>query len=290
MKIDIKNKVITHKNQTRTYDDIMEILSPLDEDVVYMAGSIIEGAVSKSSVGMGNELSDIDIFIIRQHKDFVKTKATYVTTIKKVFFLEGILNGLDIEVYDYDYIKQLTDVVNEYKAKANKRIGNTFAEKMDEGNSITEISTFFSRLKHSICLHNIETYHDLIGKINFDNFFQISISHYITKLDNMYPDIYGNLWAKQYDVSLYCVREAYLNVMRIILLSEEILVDRVKWIPIKFKNMVYSKKRYLEIWQTYVDLTRGDLTDDTLCDEMIRKALRQSKQVVEEILLGGISL
>lgn len=57
--IEIKQRDITIAKK-----DILEILNYKKEDIIFLGGSLIEGSINKFSKGMGNKLSDIDVFIL----------------------------------------------------------------------------------------------------------------------------------------------------------------------------------------------------------------------------------
>lgn len=290
MKINTNNRTISHKNKVYSYNELLSELKPHQNDVVYLAGSIVEGATAPYSFGMGNELSDIDVFIIREHDRFEATAADYVYKTKKIYFLNNILNGLDIEIFDSDYVTQLTAAIKNSKVKHNERISSVFQKKLEDNNSFEEINSFLCRLKYSICIYNFDKYNEVVSNIDFEHFSNIYINHLVTNVDNILPDVYGNLEWCQFDVALYCMRNLCFYVMKIVLSKEGVFVDRSKWVPLKMRNMVYSKPLYLNIWKDYVSLFRSDISDDKACKNMILNVLADLKQEIEKVLLGGVSL
>lgn len=290
MEIDIFRKQITHNSKIYAYDDILSKLQILNDDIVYLAGSVIEGAVAECSAGMGNELSDIDVFIIRKHDDFETTTADYIYKTKKVYFVNAVLNGLDVEVLDYDYITQLATTIKSSAIRSSERTSTIFSSKMGDNNSFTEINAFLCRLKYSICIWNFDKYDELIKSFDFEHFSKICINHLVTKVDNIFPDIYGNLESCQYDVALYCMRDAFFYIMKIVLLNEGVFVDRPKWMPLKLRNLADLKHEYMNIWKAYVSLFRSDIMGDKACEAVVRNVLTNSKQEIERVLMGGVSL
>lgn len=290
MKIDIINNTISHKNEVYSFDDILRELHPLKDDIVYLAGSIIEGAIAPCAEKMGNDLSDIDVFIIRKHSDYETTTSEYAEKMKKIYFLNNVLNGLDVEVFDYDYVEWLSNIVDDSMITPNERTSTLFSSKGEENSSFTKINAFLCRLKYSICIYNYEKYNEIVQNINFNHFSSLYIHHLVTRVDNILPDIYGNIEVQQYDVALYCMREVFIYIMRIILLREGVFVDRPKWIPLKFKNMVKVKTGYLKVWNVYSDLFIKDISDGKTCEVVLHEGLECAKQEIEYILLGGISL
>ena len=60
------------KGLNREIDEnkVVEMLDLFESDIVLLTGSLIEGMTNSVSINMGNELSDIDIYIIRENKNF----------------------------------------------------------------------------------------------------------------------------------------------------------------------------------------------------------------------------
>ena len=59
--------IIQFKQMNRSLDTetIMQRLNAGADDIVYIGGSLVDGTVNPLSEGMGNESSDVDVFVIR---------------------------------------------------------------------------------------------------------------------------------------------------------------------------------------------------------------------------------
>lgn len=290
MEINIEKELIIDKNKSLRFQEIVDALHPYDADIIYIGGSLVEGTISKISYGMGNKYSDIDVFIIRKHNAFESTDSVYNQGIKKTFFVDNFFVGLDVEVFDYDYINKLLTILKNHKLNANERSRNTLSNVIPEGGSFTLINSFLNRLMYSICIYNIEEYSRLKSEMNFKNFLSIKRSNFIATTDNMYADVIGNMDNNQLDVAIICMRQVFMNVLNIVLATEDIFVDRDKWIPLKFRNFVHSSGKYMELWEAYLSLFYSDIREEAHSRAVLELAVKVTKKTLEDVLLGGLSL
>lgn len=291
MQVDIKKGTISNNlEETISFAEIVGVIQPLANDVVYLGGSIIEGGVDKYSMGMGNNYSDIDVFIIRDHNDFTSTEAVYNESSRKTYFVDGVLNGLDIEVYDFNFVSFLTAALKEYKPQADMRNKNSVKTLLPVGYNIDFLSTFLNRLMNSVCIFNNKSYESIKSKIDFNKYCTIKRDSLLVFLDNAYPDVEGNIEAGQNDVALYCMREIFLMLVGAVLANEGILFDRTKWLPVKLKNYTNLTGKYKQLWLNYLLLFKADLHSKDSCTSIIKDAMEFCKGVTEDILLGDLKL
>lgn len=290
MKVDINNRTICIGNNIASFEDILHNLHPYADDIIFLAGSLIEGALEENSKGMGNDHSDVDVFIIREHQKFVDTKAVYTREVRKTLFCDNILTGLDIEVYDKDYVDSILRGLEYCHLSKDERSRNALLKFIPKGGSFTEINYFLNRLMYSVCIYNYEKFIWLKNHMNFNRFLDLGKNNLIASIDNEYPDIVGNLQAGQLDVAITCIREMYFSLIKVILSNEGIFVDRNKWIPLKFRNLVKRVNGYEEVWNEYGKLFYSDIQDRKKCEETITSALNAAHRALEKLLLGGIEL
>ena len=81
--------IIQFKQINRSLDTetILPRLNAGADDIVYIGGSLVDGSVNPLSGGMGNESSDVDVFIIKGGADFRDSESEYKESIKKTFLL-----------------------------------------------------------------------------------------------------------------------------------------------------------------------------------------------------------
>lgn len=291
MKIDIDQRVIIIDDGRKVFfDEICERVNASTKDIVYLGGSIIEGQVNHIAAGMGNKYSDVDVFIIRDHDEFINTVGVYEEAVRKTFFCENLPLGLDVEVLDKQYIESLANAIHKASIDPNGKVANVFKKLLPAGNSIEFINTILCRLKNSICIHGNGEYEGICSSIDFSKFLDLMIAQKIVAIDNKFDDVEGNLSVGQLDTALICIRRIVLSVMETVLMSQGFFSDREKWVQLKFKNLCLQDSSYSMFWEKAFELFRGDLSDDALCEAVISESIHMSKRTIERILLGGNDL
>lgn len=87
MQFSIRSNSIYVRDFEIKYSDIISKLSLHNNDIAYISGSLVEGVLDEFGKGMGNQYSDIDVFIIREHSLFVETESIYCDQYKKQHLL-----------------------------------------------------------------------------------------------------------------------------------------------------------------------------------------------------------
>lgn len=291
MNVNLKNgKLIVGDEIQIAFDEICNSVCASDTDIVYLGGSLIEGRISSLSKGMGNRYSDIDVFIIRDHLQFLQTDCVYDDVVRKTFFCNDLPIGLDVEVYDKEYVDSLISAIDAIEINSATRIANVFSKYLNHGDEITFINSFLCRLSNSICVCRNENYNKLLSKINLQKFLDILKDLTIIETDDIFYDLYGNLDSNQLDVALYCARKVVLNVMRIVLMNNGCFSDREKWVFLKFQNMSMQENEFMPFYENACILFRGGLQDDMYCRQVIEKSIHASKKEIEKIVLGECAL
>lgn len=272
-------------NKTLNSDDIHNVLMPYNTDIVYLGGSLIEGSINPYGRGMGNVYSDIDVFIVRNHENYIVTKGEYNEKIKKTDFYTTP-NGIsfDIEIYDRDCVDNVIELLESSEININERVLNYID--FPEGWNMESANSFFCRIKNSICIYNEDAYEKIIAKINFGKFIHIYKYFLMNGIDNIVQDVMGNEKANQIETALLCAREACYHLMGIILLNEEQMYDRKKWLFIKFKNLVETKSMYVEELESCRQLFFGQIDEHEEAERMIHKFLGTMEKSLENIMIG----
>lgn len=233
--------------------DLIKLLKSLNispNTIAYLGGSAIEGSICDKSTGMGNKLSDLDLFIILPNEEFYAMQSDYSTTTEKNAFISIDNVSLDITYYKMEDIDSLTLFINNLEIDNNKKVLGMLNQ--SNGWDADKVNEIINRLIHSIPIQNEELYNNLIKSINLKKFCTIFHKMLITSIDNLIIDIQGNLDANQIDTALYCAREAYLRFMKSIIYKKFDTVDRDKWIPLKVYNL--KSKNIDKVTQTYYNL------------------------------------
>jgi len=288
--IELSAEGIKKAEELISYEELIQIIQPFKTDIIYLGGSLIEGQIESLSMGMGNELSDLDIYIIREHNNFVNTDFVYNQSVKKTYFINNVLGGIDVEVFDRDFINNLNEILLNKKINPSERCGNFFSDGLADGGSYRLINSFLNRLKYSICLYNEDGYNELKSQINFNRFLEIKKANQLVIIDNIFPDIIGNIRLNQLDVALYCSRELFLEALEYILANEKIFVDRKKWVVLKFRNLVEQEKMYTTLWHEYGCLFLSELSSFKKMELVINSAINTIKDTLEDSLFTGGTL
>ncbi|WP_227956458.1 hypothetical protein, partial [Streptococcus sanguinis] len=119
----MKNELyITKIDKKLDLNNLKAHLKLFPDDIAYIGGSLIDGQINKYSEGLGNKYSDLDIFIIRESSKFLDSNSTYAGKFKKIDFLELPEYGIDIEIYDRQFIENLILSVNNIELASNQRV------------------------------------------------------------------------------------------------------------------------------------------------------------------------
>lgn len=289
-RIELEDGIIQKGIKSISYAELIKTIQPYEDDIVYLGGSIIEGSIEKLSLGMGNEKSDLDVFVIRNNDLFQKTGGVYEQNVRKTFFIDSLFDGIDVEVYDRKFVDDLVEVLDETRMDANKRSRNLFSESKLEGGSYRIINTFLNRLKYSVCIYNKTAYDEIRAKLNFHRFLELKKANQLVRIDNMFPDIEGNTQTRQFHVALYCLRELFIEVAEYVLSKEGIYVDRKKWVILKLSNLVAQKNCYNKLWFSYKRMFLDSITFDDNLEKDINYTIGVLKETLEDSLFAGGTL
>lgn len=273
------NKVITKKN-------IEDNINFLDSDIVYLGGSLIEGEVNEISKNIGNKYSDLDVFVIRK-EGYDETKAIYNNKLKKTFFKKINNINVDIEIYDIKILNSLINSVNNIKLSKDNKISNSLY--LDYDISENEINDFLGRLKNSICIKNKQKYEEIKESIKFSSWINFQKEIILNDIENKEEDILGALSENQIDVALYSLRLRYYAFMKYILLLNNEIIDRDKWISLKIKNLIQKKKEYEVIYEEYKNIFLMDMTDFNEAEKKINSNIKFVIKKIEEEFLKEVN-
>ncbi|MBL6440130.1 hypothetical protein JNE33_06360 [Streptococcus suis] len=277
---------ITKINKTIDFNNLREHLNLFTDDIAYLGGSLIDGEVNKYSKGLGNKYSDLDIFIIRESSKFQDSDSTYAGKFKKIDFLELPEYGIDIEIYDRQFIENLILSVNNIELVSDQRVSNSFV--IDDSFDYADISTFFNRFRNSICIFNENEFDLLKNKLVLSKWLELQKYSIINLIENLYADILGNLDEKNYDVAVMCTRDAYLLLIKYIVFSLGDTVDRDKWLSVKLRNIVKYHPSYQELESLYNILFFGDLSNDDSKLKVCKDSIKFIKKTLESEEMGEL--
>ncbi|MBZ2040306.1 hypothetical protein [Streptococcus sanguinis] len=283
----MKNELyITKIDKKLDLNNLKAHLKLFPDDIAYIGGSLIDGQINKYSEGLGNKYSDLDIFIIRESSKFLDSNSTYAGKFKKIDFLELPEYGIDIEIYDRQFIENLILSVNNIELASNQRVSNSFV--IDDSFDYIDISTFFNRFRNSICIFNENEFGLLKNKLVLSKWLELQKYSIINLIENLYADILGNLDEKNYDVAVMCTRDAYLLLIKYIVFSLDDTVDRDKWLSVKLRNIVKYHPSYQELESLYDILFFGDLSNDDSKLKVCQDSIKFIKKTLESEEMEGL--
>jgi hypothetical protein len=218
-----------------TLGELLSTIQAKQEDCVFLAGSIVESINMPHSDGMGNKLSDIDIFLLTEYIDRFEN-ARYDTKDFKLDFLQLNDSKLDIEIYNKSIIMNGLNSLANLKIDNSIRTQNLF--RISDNISMTSFLSIVHRLLTGITVmgdEQLELYKN--NKSFRTNYFRILSRLAIGKIESNYDDAIGNLDCGSFDVALFAARNILVETVKVYLFSHQISLDRDKWALLKLRNL-----------------------------------------------------
>ena len=242
---------ISKKNTEIRKQDILDKLDFLQDDIAFIAGSLIEEEVNPLSKGMGNRLSDIDCFILTDSiVDIGVNETGYSFGNRKTRFDRIMGINFDTEIYPKKAVLHYADQINNLKFDMEQRAYNWISNR-DHSFSIWNLNSVIHRLLNSVPLYNQEGYRLLLDGLNKDNFFRFNVILAINEVEVRYDDIVGNLETSQFEVAVHSARDALNSAMKAYIFYRKTSFDRDRWIPLKLKNLAEADAQASEIYNEY---------------------------------------
>ena len=242
------------KGLNREIDEnkVVEMLDLFESDIVLLTGSLIEGMTNSVSINMGNELSDIDIYIIRENKNFYLRDYVYDEGYSVTYFKKYDNVNYDISVFRKDDVEFLFKEIDKIHFENRKRILNSL--KLPNYWDLRATNEFINRIHYSINIKGKKEWDLLYKKLNLSLYCDLYKRHLMTYIDNAYEDILGNVQSKQYETALYCIRYSYMLLIQVALYNEKETLDREKWAVLKLENLVNIDSFYKIILDKYYEI------------------------------------
>lgn len=235
------NKIYIKKIQKEIdIDNLYNKLSPNENDILFISGSLIEGQNNICSDGMGNKRSDIDVFILTDRVAQFNNN-DYDENYCKTTFLELDGEQFDVEIYRISDLIYFWECLNEINFNDSETDNvRTMNLLKIERTAIKKYMSLTHRLLNGICIHNNQQYEEIKKKINMENYYVYNIRTYVNIIDLCYDDVLGYLEEGQGILAVLMARNLLLNAAAVHLLKNRISFDRDKWIPLLMENL--SKK------------------------------------------------
>lgn len=278
---------IKQRNIAIDKNDILNILKYEKEDIIFLSGSLIEGSINELSKGMGNRLSDIDVFILADDINKIhKSSVDYDWDCFKIQFkrLYGI--SFDIEIHSKQVVLDLMQQLSKYKFDDDTRTYNIL--KLPASLDLSKFTSFTHRLLNGLPIYNEEKFEEIKRNFNQDNYYKLMTRESINKVDINYEDVCGNLENGQVEVAAFIARGILMETMKAYIFYKKTSLDRDKWIPMKLKNLAQCDKQSAGIYEKFKKLYFEQMLDS---EEALRtnaeKIIDFSNDIINEIGQGG---
>lgn len=253
------NEVMVFEKINRKLDinKLIDRIQPNSNDILFVAGSLIEGEMSKHSSGMGNINSDIDIFIITDDMEYYNDVVYDEGFCKTTFFgLDG--NSFDVEIYEYKeviyFIEKLRKIDFEDKDIDNICTLNLFDLNYS---MLNQYMSFIHRIINSKPIYNCDKYYNIREQICEKNYYLYNVRYNINQVDLYYEDIVGYIEEKQGILAVCLARKLMFYAIGAFLFANNISFDREKWIPLLLENLSKENEKLKEIFESFKQLSFG---------------------------------
>lgn len=283
----IKELKLDKLGKSISIKEILNSIEYCEKDIVYIGGSLIEGIIEPCSKGMGNKYSDLDVFIIREHSDFLRTDCVYSGKVKKTCF--NVVNGIgcDIEIYDIERILQVIESISKAEIQEDERVLNYI--KYPKGWDLWTLNSFYNRIHSSICIFGETKYLCLKENLKIQKFMEIYKYHLLNEIDNKIDDVKGNIDCNELFTALLCMRDICNDLMWLILLNSQIMCDRKKWIWLKYNNYVTGNDEKKEFYEKVKYILFGSIPEKELESTLV-EFMSQIEHEIENILVGELDI
>lgn len=278
---------IEQRNITINKNDILSILQFQKEDIIYLSGSLIEGSTNKLSKGMGNKLSDIDVFILADDFDKIeKSLLDYDRDQIKTQFkkLHGI--SIDIEIYSKVVIYDLLEQINNAIFSDDTRIFNVI--NLPNGLDLYYFTSLIHRFINGVPIYNDDKFDKVRRNFKEENFYKFMTRVSVNKIDVNYEDVVGNIDSGNLEVAVSIARSILMETMKAYIFYNKTSIDRDKWIPLKIKNLAFYDSDALKVYEKFKKLYFEEKLDN---DKSLRinaeKIIDFSNEIVSKIGQAG---
>jgi hypothetical protein len=278
---------IKQKNIVIDKKDIVKILNFENQDLIFLSGSLIEGSINVLSKGMGNKLSDIDVFILSDDIENIKSSILdYDRNYLKTQFKKLYGINFDIEIYSKQIILDLIKQLNEYNFDDNIRTFN--ALKLPNGFNLFDFTSFIHRFLNSISIYNEDKLEEIKHTLNESNYFKLMKRIAINQVDLYYEDVVGNIETGQFEVAVNTARRILLETIKAYIFHKKTSIDRDKWIPLKIKNLAEYDKEAAIVYTKFKKLYFEEkLDNDISLQANAEKIIDFSNNLINKIGLDG---
>ena len=259
-------------------------IMPRECDIVFVAGSLIEGQVGKYSSGVGNMQSDIDVFIVTDNISYYENVVYNETFYKTMFFsIEGL--SYDLEIYEYDKIMHFLMKLDsiDFKDSVTDDIRTINLFDMEKA-VVKKYMSFIHRFLNSIPICNYDGYQNMKNKINKENYFIYNKRYYVNIIDLFYDDAVGYIQQNQGVLASCMARNLLQYAVCAYLYSKGVSFDREKWTPLLLENFSKNNVEARDVFIKYINfLFLNEFKENADFIKYAKKVLSYVNELIDDL-------
>ncbi|MBM7616199.1 hypothetical protein [Alkaliphilus hydrothermalis] len=255
---------------------LLEVLKYKEDDIVFAAGSLIEG--------IGNRHSDLDIFILTESLErFNEIECEYDFDQFKVTFTNAYGIGFDIEVWSKELLLEVISKINLIQFDTSTRTYNLLD--LPNNNRIEDIMSLVHRFITGTALYNQDGFNSLLEKLNLDNYYRLMVRMSMNEVDNTIDDLIGNVDKKDFTNAVLVGRTVLVETLTTYLFSMKMSLDRPKWVYPKLRQLAETDDVAKKFMKKFDEITFVSLSNEKEFEKNAHKILDFTNLVLSKIEL-----
>lgn len=255
---------------------LLEVIKYKEDDIVFAAGSLIEG--------VGNRHSDLDIFILAENLErFNEIECEYDFDQFKVTFTNAYGIGFDIEVWSKELLLEVINQINSIQFDTSTRTYNLID--LPNNNRIEDIMSLVHRFITGEALHNHDGFNGLLEKLNLDNYYRLMVRWSMNEVDNSIDDLIGNVDKKDFINAVLVGRTVLIETLTTYLFSKKVSLDRAKWVYPKLRQLAEKDDEARKIMEKFEIINFSSLSTEKEFEKNSHKILDLTNSILSKIEL-----
>jgi len=253
-----------------------------ENDLVFIGGSLIEG--------IGNKLSDLDLFIITDNFDDA-SNYDMDYDFKNIKYMFKRINDViyDIEYWDRNVIDTVFEQINSIDLL---EIDTKVMNQVNIPNyDFSNISSLIHRMINGINISNQEQFESYVNGLDLRKYHTLMVRYNMSNAEAKYEDIVGNLDSENYSSALFVAKEYLVYLSMALLHSYSISIDRKKWVFKKLELFVEKNPQLEGMINKIITYYFGyNITNSEMMETEITEIIELTEEIYDHITdrLGGI--
>lgn len=245
-----------------TVKDVLNIIRPAKNDIVYMGGSIAEG--------FGNEGSDLDIYVVTEFNDGYQDKSVPFKELadgKEYTFMGHAILISSFYIRKTILIKKIEEIDEKVK---KKQIMNLSSKSIE----------FYHRILRGIPLFNHSGFHDIKKELDSEIFIKNLSLNRLVYSENRHNDAIGALNSGDYWTAYISSKICLEKSLDALLIAKGDTNPSDKWLFRRLFSFFTEEEEWVQEFLNCYVKSKEDLRENT--DKMLRLASRIRIMVYEE--------